>query len=117
MRKRLPLVTKEQAEKIEKEVYEKRISFFDYRDKLNKELLEKRKKEFHKDYSEYLKSPAWREMRKLVLQRDNNICQGCLVKEATQVHHLTYDNVYNELAFQLISVCDECHNKIHNDVR
>lgn len=115
--KRLPIVTKEQAENIEKEVFEKRKSFFSYMEKLNKQLLEKRKDEFHKEYSEYLKSPKWRALRDLVLERDKGVCQACLINKATQVHHLTYDNVYNEFAFQLVSVCEDCHNKIHNDVR
>jgi 5-methylcytosine-specific restriction endonuclease McrA len=66
-------------------------------------------------YSAYLETPAWRRRRAAVLRRDEGLCQGCLAEPATQVHHLTYDHVGDELLFELISVCDACHRKIHPD--
>lgn len=66
------------------------------------------------EYNSYLNSRPWKNKREIVLKRDNYICQGCLKNQATEVHHLTYDNIYNELLFQLISVCKPCHNIIHN---
>lgn len=66
-------------------------------------------------YRAYLASFAWRQRRSAVLQRDEFTCQGCLAANATQVHHLTYDHVGNELLFELVSVCDECHRKAHPD--
>lgn len=65
------------------------------------------------EYQEYLHSQEWQEMRQKVFQRDNNICQGCLAQKATRIHHLTYDNVKSELCFQLVSLCESCHAKIH----
>jgi 5-methylcytosine-specific restriction endonuclease McrA len=64
-------------------------------------------------YNEYLTSEQWRRKREPVLERDGGICQGCLTRRATQVHHLTYKNVFNEFAFQLVSICDECHERFH----
>ncbi len=64
-------------------------------------------------YQEYLRSPEWKRKRNLVLKRDNNICQGCLVNEAEEVHHFHYEDVPNELLFDLISVCSGCHARIH----
>lgn len=74
-----------------------------------------RKKEFFKQHDDYLKSPQWREIRQAVLKRDNYICQGCLLVKATQVHHKTYERWKNEMAFDLISLCTPCHNKLHAD--
>ena len=68
-------------------------------------------------YNAYLQSPRWQSKRAEILKRDNYICQGCLGYRgvATQVHHLTYSHVGNELAFELISLCDECHEQFHNE--
>jgi len=64
------------------------------------------------EYSEYLHSPHWRRLRAAVLKRDNHLCQACLRRRATEVHHLTYEHVGDEFAFELISVCHTCHTRI-----
>lgn len=64
-------------------------------------------------YKEYLKSPEWREKRLLVLDRCNDICEGCMKKVAEEVHHLTYANVGKEFLFELIGLCVGCHERIH----
>lgn len=64
-------------------------------------------------YEAYLNSPAWKVKRDAALKRDHYHCQGCLEKPATQVHHLTYRHVGNELLFELTSVCNECHGAAH----
>lgn len=66
-------------------------------------------------YDEYLKSPAWASKRTAVLRRDQHICQGCRERRATQVHHISYRNVGNELLFQLTSLCQQCHDRIHQE--
>lgn len=68
-------------------------------------------------YTDYLETHKWREIRAKVLDRDKYVCQGCLSASAEQVHHLTYENVFNELAFQLVSLCHHCHRKIHDTRR
>ncbi len=65
-----------------------------------------------KKHQDYLKTIEWQEKRDEVLRRDNFTCQSCLKKRATQVHHLTYDHFGSEPLFDLISVCDECHQMI-----
>lgn len=64
-------------------------------------------------YNAYLRTPEWREKRRWVLERDNHLCTGCRLTDATQVHHLTYEHVGNELLFELTSVCQTCHDKAH----
>lgn len=64
-------------------------------------------------YDEYLKSPQWREKRKLVLQRANGLCEGCRLAAPTEVHHLTYSHVFKELLFQLVALCRSCHERVH----
>jgi hypothetical protein len=65
-------------------------------------------------YEDYLRSPAWRALRAKVLRRDGYTCQGCgRPNSATQAHHLTYQRVGNEMLFDLVAVCEDCHAKIH----
>lgn len=71
--------------------------------------------EWFKGYSEYLASDQWKQRRAKVLRRANNICEGCATRPATQVHHLTYDRVQHEMLFDLVAVCDECHEFIHRN--
>lgn len=74
---------------------------------------QEKKDKFWIDYNLYLQSSKWKDKRLKVLKRDNYICQSCLFSKATQVHHLTYENVFNENCFELTSVCKPCHENIH----
>lgn len=62
----------------------------------------------------YLKSDEWKSKRENTLKRDNYTCV-CCDEKATQVHHINYNNVYQEKEKQLLSVCKDCHNLIHNN--
>ena len=65
-------------------------------------------------YQEYLKSQKWNDIKKLVFKRDKYVCQGCLTETKNlQAHHLTYDRIYNEMCFDLITLCRKCHCNIH----
>ena len=64
-------------------------------------------------YDEYLSGPVWKAKRALVLRRANGRCEGCAEHGATQVHHLTYDRVGREMLFDLVAICDACHEAIH----
>jgi len=65
------------------------------------------------EYSEYLASDIWQRKRSLILRRANYVCEGCLSRPATVVHHLTYNHKFNEFAFELVAICEPCHNRIH----
>lgn len=71
--------------------------------------------EWWERYQTYLGSAAWQARRTKVLERDGYRCQaglaGCRGK-ANQAHHLTYDHVFREPLFDLISVCATCHELI-----
>lgn len=111
----LPVVTKIEVEKVQDERYKKCRAFYNY-------VSEKKRKHFQDQHDEqkeyyhnvYLKSKEWYNKRIKVLNRDKYVCQACLKNKATQVHHLTYERIYKEPLFDLVSVCDECHNSIHS---
>lgn len=64
-------------------------------------------------YKEHLKSTKWAELRKKVIARCGNVCEGCGCAPVENVHHLTYANVGDELLFQLVGLCRNCHKKAH----
>lgn len=65
-------------------------------------------------YDDYLRSPQWKRKASLIMQRANHRCEGCLSRPATQVHHLTYKHKFHEFAFELIAVCETCHDRLHH---
>lgn len=64
-------------------------------------------------YEEHLRSKYWKDIRRLALNRDREICQICKTEPATDVHHLTYENLGHEHLEELISYCRTCHEKVH----
>lgn len=78
---------------------------------------ERRRREEHtawlREHDAYLRTPAWKKKRALALQRDKGTCQGCLEAPAVHVHHLTYEHWQDELLFELVSLCERCHERAH----
>ena len=68
---------------------------------------------FWEKYKEYLRSPEWASKRERVLKRANGMCEGCGIAEARQVHHLSYAHVGREMLFELVAICDACHEVVH----
>lgn len=86
-------------------------------DELRYEERDREKREWDAWYQEYLQSPGWHRKRAAVLKRARGTCEGCLTRPAVEVHHLTYEHVGDELLFELVAVCEECHAKIHEAKR
>lgn len=76
--------------------------------------LEQRDGHISAEYDAYLSSPDWKTRRDKVLARAKWVCEGCAEKAATQVHHLTYEHIFNELLWELVAVCDGCHEIAHS---
>ncbi|MGI8399864.1 hypothetical protein ACRYWZ_26180 [Agrobacterium deltaense] len=50
-----------------------------------------------------------------MFKRSGGMCEGCGLAEAKQVHHLTYKHVGCEFLFELVAICDGCHERLHQD--
>lgn len=74
-----------------------------------------KKATFDADYAKYLRSGAWAKKRRLVLERCGGLCEGCGSDNATEVHHLTYEHVQNEFLWELVGVCKDCHDRVHEE--
>ena len=66
-------------------------------------------------YNKYLSSDVWKRRREKVILRAGGVCEGCLTAPASEVHHLTYRNIYREFAFELVALCRSCHARAHGD--
>ncbi len=64
-------------------------------------------------YNAYLKTPECAARRDKVLKRCNYICQGCGERRAILAHHLTYDRAGAEMLFDLVGLCQQCHDQLH----
>lgn len=68
------------------------------------------------DYKEYLKTEHWQEIRELKLQSVNYKCQICNSNKELNIHHRSYENLYNEQNHleDLTVLCKECHGLYHD---
>lgn len=62
-------------------------------------------------YKEYLDSPAWEMKRDDVMKRDGGQC--ICGTQAIVVHHKTYCNIGKEPLSDLVALCKECHERVH----
>ena len=67
------------------------------------------------------KSKRWEMLRQSILRRDGYKCQSCKrygkLVQASMVHHIFPVEDYPEYSFatwNLTSLCDACHNKMHD---
>jgi hypothetical protein len=65
-------------------------------------------------YIEYLNSKEWKAKLKAVKERCSNICERCHRYLVDDVHHLTYERVYNESLEDLQGLCAGCHEFLHS---
>jgi hypothetical protein len=64
-------------------------------------------------YNRHINSPEWRALRLKVVARAGGVCEGCGVRSAAEVHHLTYRHLGAEFLFELRAVCVMCHDRLH----
>jgi len=94
---------------IRQRLYKKRIELYTEYQKLFAEV----NSEWWDLYNEYLNSDQWLKLKENVKDRDGNKCVNCGSTISLHVHHFHYDNVGDEDLDDLITVCYECHKKIH----
>lgn len=86
----------------------------DYAEQFTNKMIEAQTEhdEWLQRYTEYLKTDEWRDKRARVFRRDRSLCQACLKRAATQVHHLSYRHAFDEPLFELVAVCGVCHEAL-----
>jgi hypothetical protein len=61
----------------------------------------------------YYATPWWNDVRYRRLQRDAFQCVLCDFPDELRCHHVSYVNLFNEQLMDLMTVCDRCHDRIH----
>lgn len=65
-------------------------------------------------YHTYLDSKDWKHRRRDIRKRAHGNCERCHLGNADDVHHLTYERIGHEYPSDLLVVCRECHEYLHN---
>lgn len=65
-------------------------------------------------YHKYLNSVEWRATKRYVFLVKGYECERCGYTRNLQIHHKTYDNLYQERLEDLEVLCGSCHMKEHN---
>lgn len=68
-------------------------------------------------YSEFLKTPEWKQIRDAALEQAGYRCQVCNSPDQLQVHHRDYSNLPLETLADLTVLCDGCHEIVHTNRR
>lgn len=69
--------------------------------------------EYKKKYLKYLKSEKWANIRLDLFLCRGEKCELCERKNKLQIHHLTYDRIFNEEPEDLVILCSRCHRNQH----
>jgi len=64
-------------------------------------------------YGEYLQTPHWKKLAKLIKARSGFRCQVCNHPQNLHAHHRTYERRGHELPSDLVCLCDGCHDIFH----
>lgn len=69
------------------------------------------------DYSLYLRSKHWRDVKRRYYSKYPYKCIKCGWKKNIQLHHLTYERIGNERLTDLQALCVRCHREAHGLVK
>lgn len=67
-----------------------------------------------KKYHEYLQSDEWKEKRKEIFEFIAKKCAKCKTTENIQLHHRSYENIYQESFSDVVPLCETCHKLFHS---
>jgi len=88
-----------------------------YNDLIKEELLELscNSPSYKQRYYEYLNSPEWQEKRLEILERDGFRCVVTGKRDNLHIHHVSYDNIGQESSIDLVTLCSDAHEIIHDE--
>ncbi len=71
----------------------------------------------YKEYNDYIVSKEWYQLKIDILEKRGSCCERCNKSKPyniLQLHHLTYERLFNEEPQDLILICPKCHRKEHD---
>ena len=67
------------------------------------------------DYYEYIKTEEWQKIRQKVFRRDRFQCVMCGCSKNLEAHHITYKRLGAENISDLVTLCEDCHERVHGE--
>ena len=65
-----------------------------------------------------MQSEKWKKLRRAAIKRDDHKCFICESEKRLEVHHFVYPkDIFDTDLKCIITVCRECHLKIHRKVK
>ena len=104
----------ERTELIKSGFYRGRCDYYSFTDLFGDVQMDKEVQKTTKKYLKYLKSKKWATKKNIILAIKGHKCAICGDTENIDVHHLTYERIFNEDIEDLEPVCRKCHKKIHS---
>lgn len=65
------------------------------------------------DMRKYYQSAHWKRTARKRKKIDNYTCQKCGAKSNLHTHHKNYKRLYSEKMSDLVTLCADCHRKLH----
>lgn len=65
------------------------------------------------EYLQYLKTKHWANKKEELFSVRGTACEICASNSYLQVHHLSYEHIYNEPLIELQILCRKCHRLHH----
>lgn len=66
-------------------------------------------------YHEYLKTKEWQEKRKLAIKHYGGTCALCSKTDNLNVHHKSYENIFNEQVPRDLIVLCQLHHQLYHE--
>jgi len=73
--------------------------------------------DYKQAYKNYLKSPIWSSIKSLMKLKHNFQCEECFSEELLEVHHKSYQSVFDEELKHLQLLCKDCHENKHKIIK
>lgn len=64
-------------------------------------------------YKAYLQSEEWKARRQHAIDLADGRCQVCYSPDDLEVHHRTYERLFEEAPLDLTVLCRDCHGLYH----
>lgn len=65
----------------------------------------------------YYTLPHWHRVKNARESRDSHRCVLCLATHELRCHHVSYVNLFDEPLEDLLTLCERCHGRVHEDCR
>ena len=75
----------------------------------------KKKKKQPTSYAKYMKSRRWKQFKYSYWKKHERVCAACGSTKRLCLHHYSYKKLGNETFDDVVPLCWDCHEELHNE--